>query len=142
MACRGRGHTHRAAARTASCLSARKIPRVFSAAHTDVMARVTVVLDAEQLAELDAEAKALGISRSAALRRHLDETGPLTPTRETTLAKLEQAAAKGSVTAMTALARELRLGGPLETSMRPRRGRVTVDDLTPDELQAGLRLVP
>jgi hypothetical protein len=111
------------------------------------MARVTVVLDAEQLAQLDAEAAALGISRSAALRRHLDETEPLqapelvTPTRETTLAKLEQAAANGSVTAMTALARELRLGGPLEAPVRRRRGRVTVADLTPDELQAGLRLV-
>jgi hypothetical protein len=111
------------------------------------MARVSVVLDAEQLAQLDAEATALGISRSAALRRHLDGTQPLqtpelvTPTRETTLAKLEQAAANGSVTAMTALARELRLGGPMETSAHRRRGRVTVADLTADELQAGLRLV-
>jgi hypothetical protein len=111
------------------------------------MARVTVMLDGEQLARLDAEATALRISRSAVLRRHLDGSRPLptpevvTPTRETTLAKLELAAANGSVTAMTALARELRLGGPLETPLGRQRGRVTVADLTPDELQGDLRLV-
>jgi hypothetical protein len=111
------------------------------------MPRVTVVLDAERLACLDVEAQALGVSRSEVLRRRLDETEPLqapaivAPTRETTLMKLEKAAAAGSVVAMATLARELRLGGPLEAPVRRRRGRVTVEDLTPDELEAGLRLV-
>jgi hypothetical protein len=108
------------------------------------MARITVVIHAAQLAQLDEEAGALGVSRSEVLRRRLNDSEPLpvpepiTPTRESTLMKLEQAAAGGSVVAMATLARELRLGGALQ-AVKPKRGRVTVADLTADEL--GLRLV-
>ena len=111
-------------------------------AHTSGMPRVTVILDPEQLAELDEEAGALGVSRSEALRRHLDLAEPLPvpeptlPTREGTLLKLEQAAQGGSVVAMATLARELRLGAaePVASPAAVEEAR-RVDDL------AALRLV-
>jgi hypothetical protein len=96
------------------------------------MPRVTVVIDAELLASLDAEAAMLGTSRSKVLRRRLSETEPRpvaelpAPTRETTLAKLEHAAARGNVAAMTTLARELRL----TQAEPPAEPPVQVDELT------------
>jgi hypothetical protein len=109
------------------------------------MPRITVVLAGEQLARLDAEAAVLGVSRSEALRRRLDETQSQSPrdpmpTRGSTLLKLEKAAAGGSVTAMATLARELRLAVPLEAVSR--RERVSLDDLTDEELRMALSGVP
>src|SRR5262245_41014177 len=107
------------------------------------MRRVTVVLDDESLARLDGEARALGISRSKALRRRLEDVDvdPLhepeasSPTRASTLAKLERAAAAGSVTAMVALERALRLAPLVEPGPTLKPGPITVRDLTAAELR-------
>jgi Ribbon-helix-helix protein, copG family len=99
------------------------------------MPRVTVVLTDDQLARLDTDAAALGISRSEAIRRRLDDARPVKrpkvapPTREATLLKLEKAAAAGSVVAMTTIMRELRLGGPTEPEPAVEQ-TAEVDELT------------
>jgi Ribbon-helix-helix protein, copG family len=108
--------------------------------------RVTVKFDAGEYAALEARAAELGVSRSAALRDALRDASAKgatssaeTPTRESTLKKLERAAQDGSVVAMATLARELRLGGPLEPAAP--RGPVSIDELTEEELRLGLRAV-
>jgi hypothetical protein len=79
--------------------------------------RVTVSLDAERLARLDEQA------------------------REATLRLLAAKGKAGSVLAMLALARELRLEPVEPAAPRRRRGRVRVRDLTAEELRAGMRVV-
>jgi hypothetical protein len=91
---------------------------------------VKVRMTADQLERLDELARERGQTRSAVLRGVLDHAGPkpvgadrtvLSPTTEVppdrawVLGKLAEAAAGGSVVAMTTLARELRLGGVPES---------------------------
>jgi hypothetical protein len=108
--------------------------------------RLQVKLTDEEHEQLSAQAAALGKTRSAFVRDALrkaaehETTVPSTVTRTDALGLLASAVEEGSVTAMVALERALRLQ-PVEAPVHRRRGRVTVADLTPDELQAGLRLV-
>lgn len=95
-----------------------------------------------EIARLDAMASERGTTRSGVLRGVLDAAvEPTTkstttrpaPSRARVLAQLADAAEAGSVQAMTTLARELRLGGPVAL---PKAGPVT-----PEELRRELRAV-
>jgi Ribbon-helix-helix protein, copG family len=108
--------------------------------------RLHVRLSREEHDQLSARAVALGKTRSALIRDALrkatteetteDATPPGTVTRTNALAMLAAAAEQGSVTAMVALERALRLE-PLAEPLAPvMPGEVKLSDLPPGVLRA------
>jgi hypothetical protein len=91
-------------------------------------------------ARLDRLAAARGLSRSELVRRLLAEAdgAPATvaPSRSEALQLLAEKARSGSVVAMVALERALRLGGEPAMPTPMKTGPIKLEELTADELRA------